>query len=132
MKMLRNLFDAPVMPIQESMNEALSCFEILRTVGFTPDEIYFAVVDLDNGQTGIRIQIRRNAKEFIVDLAVTHAESIFLSELWQAVSVKHNAMSEKEGKAWIKKVRDRSLIRTKAVSLFFALESKGFKVGQYV
>lgn len=121
----RQTFLADAMPLVAALNEALSCFEILRSFGFSAQDIFFETVKLTGQETGIRTVIKvRNGDDFVIDLGVVKESKDAVLATWKEAVIEHNARDNEKQGNWIRDVFCKSRTRTRVVDLLVALEKR--------
>jgi len=120
---------APLLPLAAAIDEMLSCFEILRSAAFTPNELFFALTQHPDC-TVLRLEVRRAGRTHSIDCAVAREPCAAVNAALVQALTKHNNMTPDEGAAWVRDVREKSAIRARTVELFFSLEFAGLRVGR--
>lgn len=121
----RKLFDAPNIDLGPALTEALCTWECLRTLGFSADDIYLSVGMLDDGRNGIRIELRAQGKDFLIDIAAVEASGEKIKTAWEVRCRQHNAAFPNQHFSSIVK---SSGIYARRAQLVMGLKLKGFSL----
>jgi hypothetical protein len=126
-KMPRRLFAARNVGLEQALTEGLYCCQSLRTLGFSADDIYMVGVPLSDGTLGVRILLRAQGKEFIMDVGAVHGSFEKVQERWQEMVERNNHASDAESDEFLRRYRASETFAMSS-ELVIKLVLKGFSI----